>query len=212
MRLERINKRKSKRRSENLKVLGYIRVSAISQKDNTSLEDQEQKIMEFCKLNDYELVEIFRDIESGAERSRRGYQTMLAMLEESGFDGVVSSKIDRLYRSLQAMADLFTVIDEKGKFIHTVDGVHSRNGYGQFMAKILGLVAEMERKHIKERVRGGRIANFQKYGKQGGNGKGVTGKAPFGYYWQDGVLMIDEGKAAIVKRIFKKRNKGSSLC
>ena len=37
---------------------GICRVSSVSQSDNTSLNNQKNKIKQYCDLNDVELVEI----------------------------------------------------------------------------------------------------------------------------------------------------------
>lgn len=69
---------------------------------------------------------------------------------------------------------------------------------------------DIEKEALVERLKQGRINNFKKYGKVGGKGKGMPGKAPFGYYWLDDELMTDEEKAIWVRRIFKWRQDGLS--
>lgn len=69
---------------------------------------------------------------------------------------------------------------------------------------------KQEKDELVERLRIGRINNFKKYGKVGGNGKGMPGKAPFGYYWIGDELMIDEEKARYVQQIYNWRNEGLS--
>ncbi len=67
-----------------------------------------------------------------------------------------------------------------------------------------------EREALVKRLTEGRINNFKKYGKVGGKGKGMTGKAPFGYFWEKGELKIDEEKARYVRQIYNWRNEGLS--
>lgn len=64
---------------------------------------------------------------------------------------------------------------------------------------------EKEKETLVERLRQGRINNFKKNGKVGGKGKGMPGKAPFGYYWLNGELKIDEEKAEWIRRIYRWR-------
>ena len=45
----------------------------------------------------------------------------------------------------------------------------------------------------------------------GGPGKGTTGRAPFGYYWDGERLKIDAEKAGLVRRIYTLRKEGLSL-
>ena len=45
-----------------MKVLGYVRVSSFNQKlKNNSIPLQKKKIKEYCKLNDYDLEEVYED-------------------------------------------------------------------------------------------------------------------------------------------------------
>ncbi|UCH11642.1 MAG: recombinase family protein [Fidelibacterota bacterium] len=64
---------------------------------------------------------------------------------------------------------------------------------------------------LLDRLKDGRYRNFRSMGKPGGPGKGTTGVAPFGYYWDDDQLMIDDEKVAWVRRIYRLRADGLSL-
>lgn len=65
---------------------------------------------------------------------------------------------------------------------------------------------QKEKDELIKRLKNGRINNFKKSGKVGGEGKGMTGKPPFGYYWQKGELKIDEEKADWVRRMYQWRD------
>lgn len=198
--------RKAQKRAEKKRssvVIGYTRVSTIGQLDNTSLEMQKRKIKEFCKLHGYTLAEIIEDVESGTKAERDGYATLLTKLKTNGFDGVVSLAFDRLFRGVVPMAELLNVLDKRGKFIHTIEGQDTRTEWGRMLGEMLGLVAGWEAKRITSRMRGGRLANFQKYGKSGGEGKGTTGLAPFGYEYLGGELVDVPEQQELVKQIFK---------
>lgn len=67
-----------------------------------------------------------------------------------------------------------------------------------------------EKDELVERLKQGRINNFKQYGKVGGEGKGMPGKAPFGYIWRNGELMIDKEKVRYVRQIYNWRNEGLS--
>ena len=190
-------------------VYGYIRVSSYSQLDNTSLENQEQKIKEFCKLNNYDLKEIISDTMSGKKDDRAGFIRLQDEIDS--VNGIVSVKIDRLFRSLSAMSKLIELIEQKDKFIHTADGIDTRTKMGQFVAKQFGLIAELEADVIRERVMAGRYRRFKELGKPGGKGKGSTGIAPLGYYWEGDVLRIDHKLSEHIEHIFKMRKQGQSF-
>lgn len=198
-------KRVTKRQKANkdLMVIGYARVSSLDQLNNTSLEEQARQIKEFCRLNGYKLAEIITEQDSGRKASRQGFKELIDKLENNGFDGVVATKVDRLYRGIVAMGDLFRKLEKKKKFIHTVDGVNTDQPQGKLLASVLGSFGELEADMIKGRMRSGRMANAEKYGKAGGKGKGRTGIAPFGYYYEDGELKEDKDKLDKVKEAFQ---------
>lgn len=205
------NREKSKVEEVSLNMIGYCRVSSFGQRENTSLEAQEDVIRQICELNSYHLIDIIKDVDSGTKSDRDGYQVLLDRLKsDPTVSGVVASKFDRLYRGLKPMADLMEVAKSNGKHIHTRDG-DTREKMGKMMAEMLGMIAGWEADSIRERVTSGRIANFHKHGKAGGEGKGITGVPPFGYYYVDGIINIDPEKAELVKLIFQERSKGNSF-
>lgn len=186
-----------------MKVLGYIRVSTLTQTDNTSIAEQKKAIRQFCKLNKYDLVEIFEDSDSGRKANRDGFREMLDRLKANNMDGIVALRIDRLFRGVQPMAELFKLVEQKKKFIHTTDGVDTRQPVGNYLAKQLGLIGELESRHIAERLYSGRMAYFLQTGKTGKGNKNTTGYAPFGFDWQNGKLGQDKDKLELVKKAYK---------
>jgi len=194
-----------------MKVVGYIRVSTDSQADNTSRGTQKKAIAQFCKQNGYELVQIFEDVDSGRKEHRLGFDALLNALKTNGFDGVVAWKIDRLFRGMYAMSRVFKTIEKKNKFIHTTDGIDSRTPHGSFLIKQMGLIAELEADHITQRMIGGRKANFRKYGKVGGKGKGTAGRLPFGYRYINGEIVPHDDSLKLVEGAFRLYGKGWSI-
>ena len=205
----RVTKRKTV--NKDLVVIGYARVSTLDQLNNTSLVEQKKQIEQFCKLNGYQLAEIITEQDSGRKVGRKGFIELIDKLDTNGFDGVVATKVDRLYRGIVAMGELFRKLEQKKKFIHTVDGVNTGQPQGKLLASVLGSFGELEADLIKARMRSGRMANADKYGKAGGKGKGRTGIAPFGYYYQEGELREDQEKLLKVKEAFNMFYKGWSM-
>ena len=213
MKLKRFIDEKVKKQSKIKKVFGYIRVSTINQIDNTSLTMQEQKIKAFCKIKDWELVKIFKEVGSGAKESREQYNEMIQELNQDNISGIVVYHIDRLYRDSRQFAELNHKLKKTKQFISTIEGgLDSSTEAGAISLKFMVLIAEIELENIKRRFKGGRIANFKNTGKIGSGNKGCTGVLPFGYYYnEDGVLKIDRERAETVKTIFKMRIDKASL-
>ena len=212
MKLKRFHENKLKNNGK-IKVVGYIRVSTFNQEDNTSLALQEKKIKEYCRLKNWELVKVFKEIGSGAKESRQQYNKMIQLIDENGFNGIVVYHIDRLFRSLRLFANLYYKLSRSNKWISTIDGgLDSSTDIGAFTLKMMVLMAEMERDRITKRLQSGRIENFKNTGKIGSNGKGCTGVLPFGYYYTgDGQVKIDKDRAQVIKTVFQMRIEKASL-
>ncbi len=93
-----------------LNVVGYIRVSTNSQKDNTSPETQIEKITMYAKLHDYTLIKIYKDegISGKDIADRKDYTDMLLHIDnkENNIGAIVVYKIDRLHRSARNLLNM----------------------------------------------------------------------------------------------------------
>ena len=82
----------------------YCRVSSKGQEDNTSLDNQEDKGLAFCKSNGYKPV-IFRDASSGANMDREAFASMWDMMKSGEVQGVWFWRTDRILRDLGILVD-----------------------------------------------------------------------------------------------------------
>ena len=92
-----------------MKVLGYVRVSSFNQKlKNNSIPLQKKKIKEYCKLNDYDLEEVYEDdgISGMSIDKRNGYKKMIDFIKENEIDGVVVWSLSRLGRRMKDIVEL----------------------------------------------------------------------------------------------------------
>ena len=83
------------------KVYSIVRVSSVSQSDNTSLEHQKDTITKYCDLYDYELIEIVEEVFTGTTEDRDGLNYLMNKVENNECDTIIVYKIDRLMRSLK---------------------------------------------------------------------------------------------------------------
>ncbi|MGL5723720.1 recombinase family protein, partial [Cetobacterium sp.] len=171
------------------RVVGYVRISTESQKDNTSIELQIEKIELQCKLNDLELVRIFKDEGfSAKEIKRAAYLEMMDFIEneENEIQGLFVYKADRIHRSLK---NLLTMIDRLNDldiaFKSITEQFDTTTAQGVLFLQMIGSFAEFERKLIAERTKSGRIANAE-------NNFFGGGSVPIGYLVQDKKILIDE--------------------
>ncbi len=125
--------------------IGYARVSTSDQ----DLEIQVARLkVEGCDPIRTEKI-------SGASRNGRSeLDTILAFLHPG--DELVVVRLDRLGRSTRDVLNIVHEADQKGAFITVLDPhVTTRGEPGRIVLTVLGMVAEMERRFIRERQREG---------------------------------------------------------
>src|ERR1039457_2111773 len=125
--------------------IGYARVSTADQ----DLEQQLVKLKgEGCELVRSEKV-------SGASRDGRNeLSTVLEFLRPG--DELVVTRLDRLGRDTRDVLNLVHECEQKGAFVTILDPhVSTRGQLGHVVITVLGMVAQMERRFIKERQKEG---------------------------------------------------------
>lgn len=125
--------------------IGYARVSTIDQELNGQLVRLRS---EGCEVIRSEKV-------SGASREgRRELESIIAFLRPG--DELMVTRLDRLGRATRDVLNLVHECEERGAFVTVLDPhVSTRGDMGRVVITVLGMVAEMERRFIKERQREG---------------------------------------------------------
>ncbi|MCW1306063.1 MAG: recombinase family protein [Candidatus Parvarchaeota archaeon] len=170
----------------------YIRVSTDEQVNGTSLEDQLERCLTFCKAHEYNIFQIYRDEGFSAKNlDRPGLQEALSHLND--YDVLVFLKIDRLTRSMKDLTYLVQTFTEKNKGLQAVlESFDTTSISGRLMLNILGSFAQFERETIGMRTIGGKIKRIKE-------GHWVQ-PAPFGYRKVGKYdLELDETEAETVK-------------
>lgn len=191
------------------RVVGYCRVSSDSQIDNTSIDNQKEKIKDYCKLYNIELVKVFVDEgESGSSTNKRsGYNDMIEFIKENNINGIIVYKADRIHRRLKNLLIMIEDILQpiNVAFISITENFDTSTSQGMLFLQMIGSFSEFERKVINERTKSGRI-------KKGKDKKFSGGKIPYGYKLIDSdTLELEKEEATIVKDIFLSRKEGKSL-
>src|SRR5215203_641925 len=125
--------------------IGYARVSTNDQDLDTQLAKLEA---EGCEVIRSEKV-------SGASRDgRTELATILDFLRPG--DELVVTRLDRLGRDTRDVLNLIYECEQKGAFVTVLDPhVSTRGEMGHVVMTVLGMVAQMKRRFIKERQREG---------------------------------------------------------
>lgn len=194
--------------STSFKVAGYVRVSTDNQLDNYSLEEQASRIRSYCDAKGWILNKLYRDGGySGGNINRPALQQMLLDIEAGKIDTIVVYKLDRLSRSQK---DTLLLIEDKFiayqvAFISINENFDTSTPFGRAMIGMLSVFAQLEKDQITERFTMGRIGRAKKGFYHGGP------KAPTGYDYINGELIINEYEALQVKEVFRLYLEGNSI-
>lgn len=185
---------------EKTKVAIYTRVSSEEQVKGYSLDLQEEKLLAFCKIQDYEVIRehIFREEgESGAKKNRTQLDRLMQAAKNREFSLVLVFKLDRFSRNLKNLLELVSELEESGvSFKSVTETFDTSTPMGKYMLQNMGSIAELEREMIRERMVGGQIK-----AKQAGN---YAGQAPYGYNLnkEKHRLEINTAEAKIIKKMY----------
>lgn len=142
----------------------YARVST---HDQQTLPMQLEKMKEYIKHRDWELIAEVEEVGSGA-KTRPKREELLRMAKRREIDAILVWKLDRFGRSL---ADLVMTLNELREigvvFVSLTESLDFSTPSGRAMAGMLSTFAEFERDIIRERVKAG-IASAREKGKRHG--------------------------------------------
>lgn len=189
-----------------MKVIGYVRVSSFTQKQkNNSIPLQTKKINEYCKLNDYELIDIYKDdgISGMSLNKRLGYKDMLDYMKENSVDGIVVWSLSRLGRRMKDVIDFMDYLKTNNiKFYSIKENLSNDDKIGSLIMNILSSVNEFEVEVIKQRIK-----DVKRNKKENGE---VYGRLMYGYDNQNGKLIVNKEERNTIKRIKNLRSRGWS--
>jgi len=137
-------------------VATYIRAST----DDQTKSNQRDSIEAW--LTDHDLgwadVEQFADIGSGADDDREDFQQLLDRLEAGALEYVVCWEISRLSRRGATLQQFFDTAEDTDTTVVITDGAVEKvtpDGQGRFVADVIGMVYQQERRQLIRRVQSG---------------------------------------------------------
>ena len=92
-----------------MKIGVYCRVSGLSQRENTSLENQKSLGIKFCNQSGYE-YEVFTDVESGGKIDRKVFSKLLEECKNGKIDGIWVYDNDRLSRDYDVGGEIRKIV------------------------------------------------------------------------------------------------------
>ena len=134
---------------------------------------------------------------SGATLERPGLQALLDDIELGRVNIIVVYKVDRLTRSLADFAKLVERFDAQGvSFVSVTQQFNTTTSMGRLTLNVLLSFAQFEREVTAERIRD-KIAQSKK------KGLWMGGVVPLGYDVEDRKLVVNQGEAETVQRLFR---------
>ena len=186
-----------------MKVIGYVRVSSVVQRDKgNSIRMQYKKIKGYCKLNDYDLMEVYEDngISGMSVNKRDGYKEMIEYIRSNDVNAVVVWSLSRLGRKLKDVIDFMDVLKSNDiKFFSIKEGLSNDDNVGGLIMNILGSINEFEVNVIRDRIRA-----VKRDKKERGE---VYGRMVYGYDNVNGKMVVNDYERRVVKRIKNLRSR-----
>ena len=184
---------------EKLKAVAYCRVSTIMQEEGRSLEFQIKKCQDYCEFQNYELIEIIQDVESGGNDDREGFLKLIQKVKSKEFNVLVVFESSRISRVTLTMLNF--VLELQKSNIHFISisqpELNTTTPTGMLFFTIQATLSEYERKQISVRVKSNKWARAKAGIWQGG-------KLPLGYKKDpenNDIILIDEENAIIIKEL-----------
>ena len=132
---------------------------------------------------------------------RPQFQEMMRRIQADNADRVnyvLVFKLSRFGRNAADVLNNLQIMQDFGvNLICVEDGIDSSSAAGKILFPVLAGVAELERENIQAQTMAGRWQKARE-------GKWNGGQAPYGYRIEDGMLIIEESEAALVRLIFEK--------
>lgn len=137
------------------RVVGYLRVSTAEQADSgLGLAAQRAAITAAATSRGWEVEWVVDDGYSAKNLDRPGVRRALEMLAAGEASALVSSKLDRLSRSVVDFSQTLTVAKKQGWSLVLLDlGVDTSTPNGKLVAGLMAQIAEWERELIGSRTR-----------------------------------------------------------
>lgn len=186
----------------------YARVSTEEQsKKGLSIPVQIEKLKQYCKDNEYEIIDTYIDngISAATIKKRHEFVRMLNDLQPN--DTILVTRLDRMSRNVYGanyLLEKFNPLNVRFKAI-LEDDIDTTTADGKFIFDLKVSLAERERKKTSERIK-------DVFESKRAKGEWTAGKPPLGYMVDEKQhLTLHPNDSKGVKFLFEEYNKGRSI-
>lgn len=179
----------------------YCRVSTEEQStdDHYSLDNQEKKGKDYAKLKNWRIVRTRKDVASGKDTNRSGFQELVQAVKAREIDLVLVYRLDRLSRNVRDIYDMLDLMREHDvAFVSITEGFDTTTAMGRAMLGVAAVFAQLTREMIAENVKDGLMRRAES-----GKWNGPKWNPPYGYsYIVGGTIEPKEDEAEIARQVF----------
>ena len=180
----------------------YCRVSTEEQSrdDHYSLHNQEVRAKDYAKAKDWRIVQVKKDVGSGKNTERPGFQDLVSCIKKREIDLVIVYRLDRLSRNVGDIYDTIDLMNAHDvEFASITEGFDTTTAMGRAMLGFAAVLAQLTREMIAENVKDGLLRRAES-----GKWNGPKWNPPYGYKYVPGASLapIPE-QVKIVKEIFR---------
>lgn len=174
----------------------YVRVSTNHEEQKTSLDNQKQLFYNFIADQQWELYEMYVDVESGTTDKRIAFQRMIDDAEKGKFDCILAKELSRIARNGELAYKIKRVLKSNNIHFITLDGAINTLEDNTDKFGLYAWLYEEESQRTSSRIK---TALEQKALK--GEFKGSN--PPYGYFTKDKkIYPRNDETVEAVKRIF----------
>ena len=182
---------------------------AIYVRESTEKQDwkaQLDQCKDYCRKNNIEIYNIYKDIASGAKNNRKEFLKLQEDMEDEKFQMVVVWELSRATRDFMAYKVLIMRMEELGVELHSLqEGILTEGDIdSEFSNDIRALINSHERKRTAKRVKS-RMEHIAR------SGNWTGGVPPLGYKLEDKRLVVVEEDALKVEEIFNLYLRGETI-
>ena len=178
--------------------IALVRVSGISQAQNSSLSSQKTRIQQYAAFNEITIDKIIEEVESGAKETREGLELLKNLVETGVVKRVIVLKLDRFSRDLFYGLKWLKYLNSHGVELISIQERIDDSISGRLMLQMLLSLAEYEKSTIVQRLNRGKERRFSE-------GHRTCGNIAFGYEIDDNDnLVLNDTHKRTVRFIYRR--------